>query len=188
MEKSTVVDRIKSIIDFYDLNQSSFAKEIGVSPMTISSLLSRKTDPSFATILAICSRYNNINLEWLITGDGPMFKTDAGNDTIYTGKNSMNAIYKGVYNKPINTNIGNTTYNNSADKGVSDDVLKPAKETPAQKKEIILLKMQVNKLQKELKDAILLKKENILLKSQVDKLQKELIAEKERLICILTDK
>jgi len=48
---------------------------IGISQGSMSNLENMKTTPS-ADTLAAFDRYTNINISWLLTGEGPMIKTE----------------------------------------------------------------------------------------------------------------
>ena len=67
-------NRLKAIIG----NQSarSFAAEIGVSSSLVHAYLIGKSDPTRAVLSTILHK-RNINPEWLLTGNGPMMKSEA---------------------------------------------------------------------------------------------------------------
>lgn len=61
------------IMDREKLTAGAFAESIGVAQATISHILGpRNKYPSTEVILRLHQRYNDINLEWLLTGDGNM--------------------------------------------------------------------------------------------------------------------
>lgn len=67
-------DRLKLIMDEKGLNNGEFAKEIGVAQSTISNIFgARGTNPSTDVLLRLHKRYVNINLEWILTGEGTMY-------------------------------------------------------------------------------------------------------------------
>ena len=69
-----IKDRLKLIMDDKGLNNGEFAKEIGVVQSTISNIFgARGTNPSTDVLLRLHKRYPNINLEWLLTGEGTMY-------------------------------------------------------------------------------------------------------------------
>lgn len=65
----TIGDRISCIVDRSQLKKSAFAAKIGISPASLSTILSGKTNPSRQTILSI-SREFHVNHDWLVTGEG----------------------------------------------------------------------------------------------------------------------
>ena len=64
------------VMDREKLTAGAFAESIGVAQATISHILGpRNKYPSTEVILRLHQRYNDINLEWLLTGKGNMSKT-----------------------------------------------------------------------------------------------------------------
>ena len=70
------------IMDREKLTAGAFAESIGVAQATISHILGpRNKYPSTEVILRLHQRYNDINLEWLLTGQGEMSNTSSGSDS-----------------------------------------------------------------------------------------------------------
>lgn len=68
-----IKDRFKMIMDREKLTAGAFAESIGVAQATISHILGpRNKYPSTEVILRLHQRYEDINLEWLLTGEGEM--------------------------------------------------------------------------------------------------------------------
>lgn len=66
-------DRIKKIMDREKLTAGAFAESIGVAQATISHILgARNKYPSMDFILRLHHRYSDINMNWLLTGEGEM--------------------------------------------------------------------------------------------------------------------
>lgn len=73
MNVMSIKDRFKMIMDREKLTAGAFAENIGVAQATISHILGpRNKYPSTEIILRLHERYKDINLEWLLTGDGNM--------------------------------------------------------------------------------------------------------------------
>ncbi len=73
----TIKDRFKMIMEREKLTAGAFAESIDVAQATISHILgSRNKYPSTEVILKLHRRYNDINLEWLLTGKGKMSNND----------------------------------------------------------------------------------------------------------------
>lgn len=68
----SIKDRFKMIMDREQLTAGAFAESIDVAQATISHILSSRNNPSTEVILKLHKRYNDINLEWLLTGKGNM--------------------------------------------------------------------------------------------------------------------
>lgn len=72
MEKQMISDRIRAVIDFYNLNNNSFAKKIDIRQSTISSMFEKGTNPSIETLLKIINTFTEIDPMWLLLGIGEM--------------------------------------------------------------------------------------------------------------------
>ena len=68
MNKETVLDRIKKIIENNDLTNSEFAEKIGVPKSSISHLLSERNKPSLDIITKISEKFDEITTDYLIFG------------------------------------------------------------------------------------------------------------------------
>jgi transcriptional regulator with XRE-family HTH domain len=93
----TIVDRLKLILERVNLTPGNFADKIGVAPATISHILSgRNKYPSAEVMLRLHDTYPDIDLNWLLTGEGTLVKDDP--DSMFTGslfgENSINPIQR----------------------------------------------------------------------------------------------
>ena len=104
-------DRILYIIENKaNKNKKQFAEMINVAPQVIQNIVSgRRNKPSFDILNAIISTFDDINSEWLITGNGEMFKnidtitqTTTGNNNISIGKGNNNSVSSSTENNTIN--------------------------------------------------------------------------------------
>lgn len=69
--RMTIIDRIQYLIgEISGGNQADFARAIGSSPQTISSIVRRGSNPSFTVIHDIMKAYPEVNPYWLILGVG----------------------------------------------------------------------------------------------------------------------
>ena len=68
----TMYLRIKKVMESYGLQQQAFAKKLGVSPATISSIYTGRTKPSNNLVQAIHREFPEINTNWLLFGEGDM--------------------------------------------------------------------------------------------------------------------
>ena len=70
-----IIDRLQEIINYSDLNVSSFAKKIGVVDQTIRGIVvQRRNKPGFDILAKILQTFTWVDAEWLITGKGEMIK------------------------------------------------------------------------------------------------------------------
>lgn len=72
--------RINEIKDYYKLSNRGFAATIGARPAATNNYLNGKKSPSMDFVMAILSKYVDISTEWLLRGEGEMFKQDKPTD------------------------------------------------------------------------------------------------------------
>jgi len=77
MDKETInagfIERIELIMKYKELNQRSFAKEVGFSYSTLNKYCNRKSNTiDFELVNRILSHFSDINASWLVVGDGNM--------------------------------------------------------------------------------------------------------------------
>ena len=68
--------RLQQFLNAENISQAQFADSIGVARASISHILAGRNKPGFDFIERMASRYPSLNLEWLITGKGKMYKGD----------------------------------------------------------------------------------------------------------------
>ncbi|MBQ8047971.1 MAG: helix-turn-helix transcriptional regulator [Prevotella sp.] len=68
-----IKDRIRQLMVSQQMNQQSFAEELGISAPSLSNIFNSKSNPSLFHVDAIKKRFPAINLDWLLYGQGPMF-------------------------------------------------------------------------------------------------------------------
>lgn len=64
------VKRLEIILDYYNLNASTFADKIGVQRSSLSHLLSGRNKPSLDFILKILEVFPEVDLYWILNGKG----------------------------------------------------------------------------------------------------------------------
>lgn len=74
-------ERIKLIRKHYGLNQSAFAKRLGVTRSTVCQYEAGTCGLSTATILSICREFN-VNKDWLETGSGDMLNNTTDSEEL----------------------------------------------------------------------------------------------------------
>ena len=67
-----IKDRIKVIMEKENMLSGAFAESIGIQQSTLSHILNGRNNPSLDVIMKIHQRYTDINLEWLLYGNGNM--------------------------------------------------------------------------------------------------------------------
>lgn len=67
-------DRIKKIMDSEDLTAAKFADMLQINRAVISHILNGRNNPSLDVVTKILSDLNYINPDWLLSGNGSMYK------------------------------------------------------------------------------------------------------------------
>jgi len=71
--------RLQSFIDDISLTQKAMSKEVGVEQGYFNQIVKGHKKISSTVILSLAKRFTNLNLRWLLTGEGTMY----GLETIY---------------------------------------------------------------------------------------------------------
>lgn len=71
---NTTVERIEQIADYYNVKIGTLEKNIGASKGVLSRAIAQRTDIQTKWIERIVENYPDIDANWLITGQGEMFK------------------------------------------------------------------------------------------------------------------
>ncbi|KAF2333336.1 peptidase S24 [Flavobacterium nitrogenifigens] len=74
------IHRIKQYIDFKGIKVSIFEKEVGMSNGSFASQLKNNKTIGVDKLENILKKYSEINIEWLLTGNGNMLKCDVLNE------------------------------------------------------------------------------------------------------------
>lgn len=94
-------DRIKMVMDTMQMSQKIFADAIGISAGTLSSILSGHTKPTLQTVVLITRRFPEIDMKWLITGEGSMYLTGSAEvDSASVTKPQPSSPVSGVHAMP----------------------------------------------------------------------------------------
>ena len=67
--------RLQQFLSAENLSQAQFADIIGVARASVSHIIAGRNKPGFDFILSMANSFPNLNLEWLVTGRGKMYKT-----------------------------------------------------------------------------------------------------------------
>ena len=67
--------RLQQFLGAENISQSQFADSIGVARASVSHILAGRNKPGFDFILNMAKAYPALNVDWLITGKGRMYKT-----------------------------------------------------------------------------------------------------------------
>ena len=122
--------RLQQFLTAENISQSQFAESIGVARANVSHILSGRNKPGFDFIEKMLLAYPALNIDWLITGKGKMYRSsyqDTGrsalDNSIYNTNNQQIDKSYGVSDAPesdnsINSNaVGDLFYEPNDDKG-----------------------------------------------------------------------
>lgn len=84
--ENTIIQRIREILDKYDLSVTSLAKKLCISQPTLNRQLTGENSLSLETVNAILYYYKDISAEWLLRGEGEMVKGANKADDKHTEK------------------------------------------------------------------------------------------------------
>ncbi len=74
--KYEIGERVKELMLHLRKNQSSFGESIGVSQTSVRNIINSISLPRHELIDKILTAYPNLSADWLLRGEGGMFKTD----------------------------------------------------------------------------------------------------------------
>ena len=63
-------NRLRKVLDYYQLSASTFAEKINVQRSSISHLLSGRNKPSLDFVMKVLETFDGVELYWLINGEG----------------------------------------------------------------------------------------------------------------------
>lgn len=69
-------ERIRAIMESKGMTQQEFSQFLEMSPASLSSIFTGRTNPTLNVVESIKKKFENINLEWLMFGHGCMFLQD----------------------------------------------------------------------------------------------------------------
>lgn len=112
-------DRIRQLMESQHMTQQTFSDFIGISSASLSSIFTGRTKPTLNTVEAIRSKFTKINLDWLMYGQGPMFKDSVNNGQSEDAVSSLHQPI-GDGKADIDSNYSMSPYENS-DTNFADD-------------------------------------------------------------------
>jgi len=94
INKERFSERLKIIMDYYQLSASAFAERIEVQKSSISHLLSGRNNPSLEFILKVIRTFDEVELYWLLNGRGNFPKNSDSNAAPYPAVEEKNGVAK----------------------------------------------------------------------------------------------
>jgi len=65
-------ERIRKVMEYAQMTQQDFATRLGISPSSLSSIFTGRTNPGQKQVTAIHQAFPQINMSWLMFGEGEM--------------------------------------------------------------------------------------------------------------------
>lgn len=65
-------ERIRAVMEYAGMTQQEFAARLGISPASLSSIFTGRTNPTNNHVMAIHHAFPEINVSWLLFGEGEM--------------------------------------------------------------------------------------------------------------------
>lgn len=70
-------ERLQQFLSAENITQAEFADTIKVARASVSHIIAGRNKPGYDFIAGILRHYPNLNIEWLISGKGKMYKSDS---------------------------------------------------------------------------------------------------------------
>ena len=72
-------ERLQTILSLENISAAQLASLLGIQRSTLSNLMSGRNKPSYDLILAILTKLPNLNLDWLLKGEGQPYRNSGLN-------------------------------------------------------------------------------------------------------------
>ena len=70
------------MLQYFNLNQTKFSKEIDISPSRLSNIIKLRNKPDSEVLVKIVTRFANVDAMWLLTGKGEMVNVKTDDETL----------------------------------------------------------------------------------------------------------
>lgn len=102
-------DRIKAIMDAEEMTPARFADTLDIGRAVISHILNGRNNPSLDVITRILNKLPQINSDWLLTGNGTMYKIDNNSRGLeFNAQNMQGALFPDLFTENLSENFINT--------------------------------------------------------------------------------
>ncbi len=71
-----MINRIRQIMEQAEMSQQDFSTTLGISAASLSSIFNGRTNPTNNHVMAIHRAFPQINVNWLLFGEGPMYSDE----------------------------------------------------------------------------------------------------------------
>ncbi|MEJ1222003.1 helix-turn-helix domain-containing protein [Sediminicola sp. 1XM1-17] len=84
LNQDAFLKRLDAIMQYYDVSASAMADKIGVQRSSISHLLTGRNKPSLEFVMKVVDAFPEVNLYWLLQGDGEFPTRKKETATLFT--------------------------------------------------------------------------------------------------------
>ena len=106
-------ERIRTLMEHTGMTQQEFSQFLEMSPASLSSIFTGRTNPTLNVVELIKKKFDNIDIEWLLFGNGSMFvddQKDVNQDLDLDGDNATTVT---ADSQNENLSASNSQYNNN---------------------------------------------------------------------------
>lgn len=111
MSETTINQRLNFLLNALGMKAGPFSRALGVSETTVRNYVDRTSKPSSEILEKIVNTFKQVNLVWLVTGEGEPFLQEAGESAQphirHTGNSFSNVLGNNYGKSNQNTGIGN---------------------------------------------------------------------------------
>lgn len=116
-------DRLQQFLAAENINQAQFADSIGVARASVSHILAGRNKPGYDFLLNMMRRYPELNIEWLLSGTGKMYKNRQNNErkpvSVPSGSIDLFNGLEDLYDPAAGTSAGHDTGDASDDRSMT---------------------------------------------------------------------
>lgn len=98
-------DRIRQIMEREGLTQQEFAAKLSLAPANVSSIFTGRTNPTNKHVQAIHHAFPDININWLMFGEGEMCSTAPSDHSLVRGIEAASHEVGGVLVSPLDAAV-----------------------------------------------------------------------------------
>lgn len=124
--------RIEKILQHEGMSSGQFAQEIGIQNSTLSHILNNRNNPSLDVMKKILNRFPLINSDWLILGQGAMFRQESHSQmpTLFGFDDENSSLSEDLNDKNVDIfTQDNSSKENYQFKNILDDKVQDVSQT-----------------------------------------------------------
>lgn len=116
--------RIEKLMQHEGMTSGQFAQEIGIQNSTLSHILNNRNNPSLDVMKKILNRFPLINSDWLILGQGPMFRQESHSQmpTLFGFEDEINSLSDTSFEKSVDKSLRSFSANEKKSVDIQSEV------------------------------------------------------------------